>query len=147
MFQIIGRGTGKKRLENLVKEKNLDNCSFLPFQSDEIFPYSLSAADIGVVILNERVSKGSVPSKSYNLMSYGIPSLYICSKDSQLNYYINQYNHGACYSKTELNKAADFILKVYNDHEFYQSLSKAAEKAAIDFKRINADKLVSKYIK
>ena len=80
LFQIIGRGPRKSKLENLVKEKNLPNCVFLPFQTDDMFPYSLSAADVGVVILDETTSKGSVPSKSYNLMSYGIPSLYIASR-------------------------------------------------------------------
>ena len=72
IFQIIGRGPRKSELENLVQKKNLSNCFFLPFQSDYMFPYSLSAADVGVVILDETTSKGSVPSKSYNLMSYGL---------------------------------------------------------------------------
>lgn len=145
LFQIIGRGPRKEELERLVQERNLENCKFLPFQSDAMFPHSLSAADIGIVILNEKVSKGSVPSKSYNLMIYGIPSLYISSKDSQLSSYVNQYKHGACYSKTELKAAAHFILKLYNDSELYNSLSKAAEVAAKDFKRVNADQLVIKY--
>jgi len=91
-FQIIGRGTRKPVLEKIVKEKNLENCTFLPFQSNEMFPFSLSAADLGVVILDETTSKGSVPSKSYNLMSYGIPSLYIASEDSQLYHYAGYYN-------------------------------------------------------
>src|SRR5690606_34843304 len=71
LIQIIGRGPRKPVLERLVAEKNLANCQFLPFQSDEMFPYSLSAADVGVVILDPRISQGSVPSKTYNLMAYG----------------------------------------------------------------------------
>ena len=41
----------------------------------------LYAANLGVVILDE-IALGSVPSKSYNLMALGIPSLYIAPRES-----------------------------------------------------------------
>lgn len=147
LFQIIGRGPRKSYLEQLVNERNLPNCMFLPFQSDEMFPYSLSAANIGVVILDEKTSKGSVPSKSYNLMSYGIPSLYIASKDSQLQIYADKYQHAACYNKQELNGAKNYILNLIEDQKQYTQVCKNARQAAKDFKRENADKFVEQYIK
>ena len=72
IFQIIGRGPRVPALQKMVEEKKLPNCTFLPFQTDEMFPFSLSAADLGIVILDELTSKGSVPSKSYNLMRKAI---------------------------------------------------------------------------
>lgn len=145
LFQIIGRGPRKLHLQNLVKKKKLPNCVFLPFQSDEMFPFSLSAADIGVVILDELTSKGSVPSKSFNLMSYGIPSLYIASEDSQLNLYSQKYNHAECFKETELEKSVEYILRLKSDNNMYNKYSQNAEKAAKDFRRNNADKFVEKY--
>lgn len=147
LFQIIGRGPRKPALENLVKEKNLPNCTFLPFQTDEMFPFSLSAADVGVVILDETTSKGSVPSKSYNLMSYGIPSLYIASKDSQLYLYAENYQLGKCFTKNELDKAAEFLKNLSEDPIAYKILSTNAANAALNFKRENADKFVDAYLK
>lgn len=146
-FQIIGRGPRKPVLENLVKEKNLSNCTFLPFQSEAMFPFSLSAADIGVVILDETTSKGSVPSKSYNLMSYGIPALYIASKDSQLYAYAEAYQLGRCFTKSELHKAAQFLEILSLDSDSYKNYSANAVRAAEDFKRANADKFVEAYLK
>jgi hypothetical protein len=146
VFQIIGRGARKHVLERLVKERNLSNCQFLPFQSDEMFPYSLSAADLGVVILDETTSKGSVPSKSYNLMSYGIPSLYIASEDSQLKAYCDEYGHAKCFSKADLDLAAEFITSLSLDDKLHQLMSSKALKASDDFKRINADKFIYKYL-
>ena len=145
LFQIIGRGPRKSKLEKLVKEKNLPNCVFLPFQTDDMFPYSLSAADVGVVILDETTSKGSVPSKSYNLMSYGIPSLYIASKDSQLNEYTKKHKHGACFSKNELKDATEFLKNLSTNSLFYNEVSSNAIKAAKNFKRENADKFIKAY--
>lgn len=147
LFQIIGRGPRKPFLEKLVKDRNLPNTMFLPFQSDEMFPYSLSAADLGVVILDETTSKGSVPSKSFNLMSYGIPSLYIASLDSQLKVYADKYNHAKCFDKSALQGAKDFIISLKNDRQLYHKMSSAAVLAAEDFKRGNADVFVQKYLK
>ena len=145
LFQIIGRGPRKDVLENVVENRQLSNCMFLPFQSDEMFPYSLSAADLGVVILDESTSKGSVPSKSFNLMSYGIPSLYIASADSQLKDYAKSYGHAICYSKSQIGEIADEIVRLKEDGQALKSMSVHAEMAAKDFTRSNADCFVTKY--
>lgn len=146
LFQIIGRGPREPHLKALVKERNLPNCQFLPFQSDEMFPYSLSAADLGVVILDELTSKGSVPSKSYNLMSYGIPSLYIASDDSELHAYAQKYRHAECIDHRNLDKAIDFILKLRDSKKMYTTYSANAVEASKLYRRSNADKIVSAYL-
>jgi glycosyltransferase involved in cell wall biosynthesis len=145
LFQIIGRGPRKAVLERVVKERQLPNCQFLPFQSDEMFPYSLGAADMGVVILDESTSKGSVPSKSYNLMSYGIPALYIASEDSQLALYATKYEHAKCFKKSDLPAAAEWILAVAKSSVKSNILGQNALSASSDFKRPNADKFVLAY--
>lgn len=146
LFQIIGRGPRVPHLKALVREKGLPNCRFLPFQSDEMFPYSLSAADLGVVILDELTSKGSVPSKSYNLMSYGIPSLYIASEDSELHDYAVQYKHAKCLSKDELDEAVAFILELRDDKQMHKQYAENALKASKNYRRSNADKIVEYYL-
>lgn len=146
LFQIIGRGPRMPILKKLVEEKELPNCMFLPFQPDDLFPYSLSAADVGVVILDELTSKGSVPSKSYNLMSMGIPSLYIASEDSELNDYSRRFEHAGCFAASELNRAVAFLRNLKESSTDYNTLSVNALKAAGSFRRDNADRLVDLYI-
>jgi hypothetical protein len=146
LFQIIGRGPRVPVLKKMVQEKQLPNCQFLPFQSDELFPHSLSSADIGIVILDELTSKGSVPSKCYNLMSYGIPSLYIASSDSELNNYAKKYKHAKCFSEKNLLEAVDYILELSQNKSKYKILSDNSLSAANDFKRENACKFVEKYL-
>ncbi len=146
VFQIIGRGPRVPHLQKLVKEKNLPNCNFLSFQTDEMFPYSLSAADLGVVILDELTSKGSVPSKSYNIMSYGIPSLYIASNDSELQDYANKFRHAKCFSESELDQAAEFIRDLAENQTLAVEMSQNAVKASENFKRSNADLFIQKYL-
>lgn len=147
VFQIIGRGPRVPALQKMVEEKNLPNCMFLPFQSDEMFPFSLSAADLGIVILDELTSKGSVPSKSYNLMSYGIPSIYIAGEDSELHDYAQNYNAAKCFTERELNKAKEFILQISTNERQWYEMSKNAMNTSKLFRRDNADKFVELYLK
>lgn len=146
LFQIIGRGPRMPNLKQLVKEKRLCNCQFLPFQSDEMFPYSLSAADLGVVILDEVTARGSVPSKSYNLMSFGIPSLYIAPEESQLHDYAVKYGHARCINHYHLDEAAKFILELKNNVDLHSHYSRNALIAASHYRRSNADKIVAYYL-
>jgi hypothetical protein len=147
LFQIIGRGPRVLSLKKTVEEKNLENCQFLPFQSDDMFPYSLSAADLGVVILDDLTSKGSVPSKSYNLMSYGIPSLYIAASDSELYDYSVRYRNAKCFDEQHLEDAVAFILELSRDKELYAEYVQKSLSAANDYKRSNADQIVELYLK
>jgi len=146
LFQIIGRGPRVPVLQRIVEEKQLPNCQFLPFQTDEMFPYSLSAADIGMVILDEQTSKGSVPSKSYNLMSYGVPSLYVAGDDSELQAYAQKYGHAFCCRESELEKASKFILDMSRDRQKWTDMSIKAERASAFFRRENADRFIELYL-
>ncbi len=146
LFQIIGRGPMVPVLQKIVGEKQLTNCQFLPFQSDEMFPFSLSAADLGIVVLDELTSKGSVPSKSYNLMSYGIPSLYIAAPDSELHDYAQRFGHAECFPEKELDRAVEFILRLSQDKELYKEMSEKSQAAAANFKRDNAGKFIERYL-
>ena len=145
-FQIIGRGPKKKAIESLVHNQQLSNCQFLPFQRDENFANSLSAANLGVVILDERVGLGSVPSKSYNLMALGIPSLYIAPRESQLYKYAQEFGHAKCFSEEQLSEASSWVLEFSKNVKLQKKMSLAAQKASEHFQRSNADKMVEKYM-
>ena len=146
VFQIIGRGPRKPLIERLVRERDLKNVQMLPFQSDDMFPFSLSAADLGVVILHDSVSRGSVPSKAYNLMSFGIPALYIAAEDSELARYARDFGSAACFTADQLNEMADFVRQLASDSAMNESMMALAESAAGHFRLDNADRFVSSYL-
>lgn len=145
LFQIIGRGPRKDTLRKKVETENLSNCMFLPFQDDQMFPFSLSAADLGVVILDESTSKGSVPSKTYNLMAFGVPALYLSSEDSELHTYAQRHGNALCFSKGQIVEAAQAISLLSKHPERLQKMSENAIRASSEFRRINADKFVQLY--
>ncbi len=146
VFQIIGRGPRKPMIERLVRERNLRNTQVLPFQSDDMFPYSLSAAHLGVVILHDAVGQGSVPSKTYNLMSFGIPALYIAGEDTELARYASTYENARCFRATDSGASSSFIREIALDISLYRTMQSNAEQAAQNFRRSNADLFVESYL-
>lgn len=146
VFQIIGRGPRLQTLQQMVEQRGLSNVQFFPFQPEEMFVHSLSVANLGVVILNEKVSRGSVPSKAYNLMSFGIPSLYVSSPDSQLAHDANRFGHAVCFSATQLDDMVEFVIQMSNQGEKYYQMSQAALKAATNFRPENANCFADSYL-
>jgi glycosyltransferase involved in cell wall biosynthesis len=145
LFQIIGRGPREPFIRQQVEGRALANVQMLPFQSDEMFPHSLSAADLGVVMLNERVSQGSVPSKAFNLMAHGIPSLYVAASDSQLARYARQFGHAQCHAPDQIDQIARFVKQLAADTGLQRRMSDAAVKASGAFTRRNADRFAELY--
>ena len=82
-----------------VKDKNLKNCYFLPWQPSQDLKYSLSAADISIITLTDETALVSVPSKTYNLLAVGTPLLCIASDESELAHLVAAYDCGRCFTK------------------------------------------------
>lgn len=141
VIQIIGRGTRAKGIKDRIEQSGLANISFFEFQADDMFYDSLSAADVGVVILDERIAHGSVPSKTYNLMRLGIPGLYITARGSELERYANKFGCGACFSPDELDQMAHWVLDLFRNHTRREELSRAAKMASRNFTVDNAARI------
>jgi glycosyltransferase involved in cell wall biosynthesis len=145
IFLIIGKGERMNKISESIRESGLNNCKVLPFQADHVFPYSLSAADMGVVILDSRTSQGSIPNKAYNLMAAGQPILYIASKESELNIYAHKYANGKCFDAKDLNEIASFIKELSEDVDLQLHYKRNSLKASGDFSRKNAGIIVDVY--
>ena len=79
-------------------------------------------------------------------MSFGIPSLYIASNDSELSDYAKKYKHAECFSEKELDQAIGFIEKLSVDKQLANNYGERALETATIFKRDNADKIIDLYL-
>lgn len=93
-FVFIGDGAEKQRLIEYSIKRNLQNILFLPFQDPDVLPYSISAADMGIVTLTGVASQLSVPSKTFYQMAAGNAILCIANSDSELARMIVEFDCG-----------------------------------------------------
>lgn len=123
IFLFIGDGKKKEKLIKVAKDENLNNCRFLEWQDSEMLPFSLAAADLGVVTLNEETAFLSVPSKTYNLMAAGVALLSISPKNSALSELIDRHTNGRNFTANQVSEICDFILYCKNHKNELKKLS------------------------
>ena len=142
-FIIIGEGDKKVMIDKMMKQKQLDNCILLPWQDVAMLPFSLSAADIAVVTLSEEASNLSVPSKTFNLMSVGVPLLCIADKKSELASLVNRFEIGECFYPSEIEKMIEFISEIKVNLTYRNKLKQNAVKASKQFGSENVSKFIT----
>jgi len=83
-FVFIGGGVGKPRIDQYIASESPENVLSLPYQPLSELRYSLSSADIHVVML-ANASVGIVhPCKVYGALAVGRPVLAIAPRDSYI---------------------------------------------------------------
>lgn len=137
-FFIIGDGGKKPLIMQKISELNTSNVHLLPYQSYDMVPHSLSAADVAVVTLDSESANISIPSKTYNLMNLGRPIMAITSKDSALAKLISKYDIGETFSPENLLGMEQWILKMMHDKAMGIRLSRNSRRASADFTIDNA---------
>ncbi|MFT3682744.1 MAG: glycosyltransferase family 4 protein [Ferruginibacter sp.] len=138
MFVIVGEGEKKQLITEMVNDRNLKNVRLLPWQEPAVLPFSLSAADLGVVTIDAVAGNLSVPSKTFNLLSVGVPLVCIAGGDADLAKLVDKYSVGKCFLKNEAASIVDYIKKLKADKNYQYKLRENALQASMDFTPENA---------
>jgi len=93
-FVFIGEGAQKRKLQDYVKNKNLDNVDFYPYQSLEKLPETLTCADVSLVSENFRVNGLCVSSKMYSSLASGRAILALVNENSDIGEIISDFKCG-----------------------------------------------------
>lgn len=137
-FMLIGGGTKKMELEAKVKSEGLANCTFMDWLPAEQLPYSLAAADLGVISLTDETALVSVPSKTFNLLAVGCPLMCIVPHRSEIARMVEKYENGKCFEVNEVDRMVDYIRQLSTDCSLKRTLSVKSLAAAKDFTLENA---------
>lgn len=137
-FVLIGDGAKKTKITQYVSEKNLTNVLILPYQSNEVLPYSLSCADIGVVTLSQGAETISVPSKTYYTLAAGSAILALASHESELGLLIEEYNCGKVFENPKNEEIVKFIEGLVQEKSQLKEYKENARKASFNFTPENA---------
>lgn len=137
-FLIIGGGDKFELVKQKIKEYKLNNIRLLEWQPTELLPYTLSAADLGVVSLGVEATDLSIPSKTYNLMSVGVPILCIANKNAALSLLVKQHENGETFSSIQTEEIKNYILKCQFDKPFLKVKKENSLKASLCYTVENA---------
>jgi glycosyltransferase involved in cell wall biosynthesis len=116
-FVFIGSGPKRKELMERVKEANLNCCLFLPYQDQEVLPFSLTACDLSLVSLVQGVEGLVAPSKLYGSLAAGCPVAAICEPHSYLRSLLAQGGFGQAFDNGDGVGLAAFIRRLMANPE------------------------------
>jgi len=131
VFQFVGEGAKKPKLEALVAEHALSNVQFLPYQPMHRLAEMLSAADLSVVCLERGHTGISVPSKAYGVLASGTPIVGILDPEGEIGQMIAETGCGVIVEPS--GKAiAEVIEKLMTDEVTMGVMSEAGRAAFLE---------------
>ena len=143
---IIGRGERYNQIQEIISKYRLKNCRLLPFQPDDQLNYTLSAADLGVVLLDDKTAHVSIPSKIYNLQAVGVPILGIAATNSELAHHLEKCGNGICFSPSSMESIVSFIKGYRTKISLQQEWRLNSKKASALYTIRNAEKYYTSYV-
>lgn len=93
VFCFVGGGSEQLKVREFVVQHGLNNIKCLPYRPLKDLSASLSAADLHVVVMGEPFVGIVHPCKVYNIMSIGVPALYIGPQPSHVTDIASQRQH------------------------------------------------------
>jgi glycosyltransferase involved in cell wall biosynthesis len=144
-FVFIGDGAQKEKLKKIVRDKDLKNVDFYPYQAFDKLPLTLTCADISVVSEDKRVNGLCSSSKLYSSLASGRAVLAMVNKDSDIADTIRNCNCGFIVNQGDINQMVNH-LKFYLKNR--AELKKMGKKARKYFEEnYTIDHSIEKYVK
>jgi glycosyltransferase involved in cell wall biosynthesis len=94
-FVLIGGGQRRPFIEEYIREHALENVTLLPYQPYGMLAQTLSAGDLHLVSLDERLDGLIIPSKFYGALAVARPVVLIGSARNEISYVIEESGCGA----------------------------------------------------
>lgn len=94
-FAFVGGGPRRAEVEAEVRRRGLDNVEFRPYVPRESLGQSLTAGDVHLVTLRERMPGLLVPSKIYGILAAGRPTIYVGPGEGEIHEVIRSAECGS----------------------------------------------------
>lgn len=122
LFQFIGEGAKRAKLETQVYALGLQNVQFLPYQPYEQLAEMLSAADLAVVCLDRAATGASVPSKTYGLLACARPILALVDPASEIGQMVTETGCGLVLANATGSQVAAAIRQLMTAPDLAQQM-------------------------
>lgn len=130
-FVLVGNGAYLEQVKQIIKDRNVQNVTLLPFQPYEEISHVFSLGDVSLVISKPGVGENSVPSKTWSIMSTSRPVL-ANFDENELKTIIEDNNCGIFTKAGDKVTFTDAILKLYNDRELCKEMGKNGRKFVME---------------
>lgn len=129
-FVFIGFGPKYSIVEEFIEEHSSKNILLLPLQPDEIFPYSISCGDVGIVTQEASMAHLFMPSKTYSMMACGEAIIGIGTDHDDLSILIRDEEIGESVTDGTVDSLVERILLLLTNRELLVKYKETSRKVA-----------------
>ncbi len=119
VFAFIGDGAIKAKLEQKVKESQVGNILFIPYQDKKDLIYSLNSADVHLVTNSKGIKGVSVPSKIYGCLATNVPVLGILESGTEAYQIIKESKCGVVCETGNYKEIEQTLKMILQDKETF----------------------------
>ncbi len=144
IFEFFGDGAEKINLIKLAEKKQLKNVYFYDsFKRDEQNDI-INRSDIAIVTLSKGMYGLGVPSKFYNILTAGIPVLYIGEEKTEIHQVMTNFDIGYFFKPDENSNLLNFFETIKKDDFF---LKKGENARNLLLNNYTEEIILNKYLK
>lgn len=123
---FVGEGPKKEYIQQRVADEELSNVRILPFVAHEDFPDMLASADISLVTLEPGAEGLGVPSKFYNILASGRPTVAVVAPNSEVAQVLEEAECGVTVAHHDSSGLARALAQLCADEALLQAMGAAA---------------------
>lgn len=142
-FLIVGDGVVRPSLEARVRDLELTNVAFLPYQPRETLPFLRATSDVQVALYKKGASRYSMPSKVYEIMASARPVLASADVHSDLWNLVAKTQCGICLEPQNPAGLASAVMTLYRDPKLRMRMG-VHGRSEVD-RRYSVDAVVAQY--
>ena len=132
---FAGGGAARQKVVDLVEQKQLKNVVLIDRQPKEMMSRLWSLCDVSLVpLINSDLFKTVIPSKIFECMGMGIPTIMSVPK-GEATAIIRETNSGEVVDSESVEQITAAILKLHENHELYQQVRTRSIEAASRYSR------------
>ena len=119
---FVGDGAKREHIEGRIEKENLTNVRLLPFVPENQLPDMLAAADVSLVTLEKGIEGLAVPSKFYNIMASGRPTLACVPQGCEVARVVQESNCGLWVEQESPLALAGAVEKLADDPHLLEAM-------------------------
>jgi glycosyltransferase involved in cell wall biosynthesis len=123
-FLLIGDGGKRKWIEETIAQNDLKNVILLPYQPEELLPFSLTCGDVSLVTLRKGMEGLSVPSKIYSSLAAGLAIMAVAGENSEIAEIVKGNECGFRVSQGDVDGLVKAIEGLHADREMLDDMKR-----------------------
>jgi glycosyltransferase involved in cell wall biosynthesis len=131
-FVFVGGGDKRKYMQTQLEDLGLSNYLFLPYQLKENLMFSLTACDVSIVSIDERMEGLVAPSKLYSSLAAASAIAAICPRHSYLNEIFAEAKCGATFCNGDSKGLATYLHHLSQNPQLVKELGQSGRAYCIE---------------